>query len=370
MLIGIDASRAVTTQRTGTEAYAYFLIRSLIKRSDGGAHRLRLYFNQAPAKDLFPERPHVEIRTIPLARMWTHVRLARELQQNPPDVFFTPAHVVPFVYRGASVATVHDLGYHYFPAAHTKNQVAYLKLSTRANGRLSKQIVADSEATKADLIRFYGLDAGKIKVIYPGLDPTLRRVDDRELIANSCSKYGIKAPYLLYIGTLQPRKNLERLVRAFAQSGLPHQLVLGGKTGWQTESLFNEIAALDEMVREQILLPGYIDEGDKAALLSGATALLFPSLYEGFGFPVLEAQVCGTAVLAANSSSLPEISSGSALLVDPLDMDALANGLRQVVMDDALRQELTGKGYANVRRFDWDKTADAVLDVLEKAAVG
>ena len=368
MLIGIDASRSVTPQRTGTEAYAYFLIQSLITQTKGGTHRLRLYFNQSPPIGLFADLPHVENCIIPFVRMWTHVRLARELRQRPPDVFFTPAHVIPFIYRGASVATVHDLGYHYFPTAHTKSQAAYLKLSTRANGRLGKEIIADSTATKADLIRFYGSEAGKINVIYPGLDPGLKHVNDRELIADTCGKYGIDSPYLLYIGTLQPRKNLERLVRAFAQSGLPHQLVLGGKSGWQSGSLLSEIASLDAPVRERVHLPGYVDESDKAILLSGAEALVYPSLYEGFGFPVLEAQVCGTPVLAANSSSLPEISAGSALLVNPLDVDEIAEGLRQIVKDSELRQEMVRSGYKNVRRFDWDKTAAAVLRVLEKAA--
>jgi glycosyltransferase involved in cell wall biosynthesis len=369
MLLGIDASRAVLHQRTGTEAYAYYLIRSLIAQTQNSTHQLRLYFNQPPPADLFQEHPNVEFCVIPFARMWTHIRLARELRKRPPDVFFTPAHVIPFVYRGPSVVTIHDLGYHYFPASHTRNQAAYLRLSTRSNGRLAREIIADSNTTKDDLIRFYGTEARKINVIYPGLDPGLKRVEDPQLVKNTCGKYGIGSPYLLYIGTLQPRKNLARLVQAFAQSGLEGNLVLGGKSGWQTETLTETIASLDASVRKRVLLPGYIAEKDKAALLSGAEALVFPSLYEGFGFPLLEAQVCGTPVLAANSSSLPEISAGSAMLVDPLDVNEISRGLQLIKEDGALRQELVTKGYANARRFDWDKTAADVLRVLERAAV-
>ena len=368
MLIGIDASRAVTRQRTGTEAYAYFLIRALIARTAGGAYQLRLYFNQPPPADLFPAAPHVSERTIPFARLWTHLRLAAELAQNPPDVFFTPAHVIPFVYRGASVATVHDLGYHYFPEAHTPGQAAYLKLTTRTNGRLARRIIADSQATKADLQRFYRLDSQKVDVIYPGLDPDLERVSDPRTIAIVLQKYGIKPPYLLSLGTLQPRKNLARLVQAFERSEVPHQLVLGGKPGWQPASLREAVQTLNPAARDRILLPGYVAEEDKAALLSGADALVFPSLYEGFGFPALEAQACGTPVLAANSSSLPEITAAGALLVDPLDVDALANGLYNITADQQLRAQLVEAGYANVRRFSWEKTADAVLQTLEKAA--
>ncbi len=370
MLIGIDASRSVTEQRTGTEAYAYLLIQALIDRTAGGAHQLILYFNQAPRPDLFPDSSHVQQRIMPFPRLWTHVRLARELYEHPPDVFFTPAHVIPFVYRGASVATVHDLGYHYFPEAHTREQVAYLKLSTRSNVRLSKQIIADSQTTKADLSRFYQADANRIDVIYPGIDPTLKRVTDPDLIAAARAKYGIRGPFLLAIGTLQPRKNLKRLIQAFAAADLPHQLVLGGKLGWQPESLMNEIAALEAPIRKRISLPGYVAEADKAALLSAAEALVFPSLYEGFGFPALEAQVCGTPVMAADSSSLPEITAGSALLVEPLDIEAMKVGMRQIATDETLRQKLVSAGYANVRRFDWRKTADAVLKTLEFAASG
>jgi glycosyltransferase involved in cell wall biosynthesis len=148
---------------------------------------------------------------------------------------------------------------------------------------------------------------------------------------------------------------------------LRHQLVLGGKSGWQPESLRTAIESLDPATRARVLQPGFVAEEDKAALLSGADALVFPSLYEGFGFPALEAQVCGTPVLTANSSSLPEITGDSALLVDPLDIAALAEGLQTITADQALRERLVQAGYANVRRFDWNKTADAVLHTLETA---
>jgi glycosyltransferase involved in cell wall biosynthesis len=368
MLIGIDASRSVTQQRTGTEAYTYFLIKSLISQTRENGYDLRLYFNEPPPANLFAELPHVEFRVMPFARLWTHVRLARELRHDPPDVFFTPAHVIPFIHRGAAAATVHDLGYHYFPEAHTASQAAYLKLSTRANSLIARELIADSAATKRDLVRFYGTDPARINVVYPGLDPELRQVSDLQEIARACTEYRIEGPYLLYMGTLQPRKNLKRLVQAFALADLPHQLVLAGKTGWQTEELFEELAALDSAVRARVLLPGFVPESRKAALLSGAAALVYPSLYEGFGFPVLEAQACGIPVLAANSSSLPEISGGGALLVDPLDVDEIAAGMQQIAGDNDLRQALVANGQTNVQRFSWDQAASAVLRILEKAA--
>lgn len=367
MLIGIDASRAVTQQRTGTEAYAYFLIQELIRQTAERGDRLRLYFNRPPAPTLFPQSSHVEFVVIPFPRLWTHLRLAAELQRRPPDVFFTPAHVIPFTYRGPSVATVHDLGYHYFPEAHTRRQLFYLKWSTRWNGRVSRRVIADSEATKADLVRFYSVNAAKIDVVYPGVDPTLQPVTDATLLTAVQQKYGIRPPYLVYIGTLQPRKNLVRLVQAYATSGVAQQLVLAGKRGWRSASITEAIAGLPAEAQARIVQPGFVPDADKAALLSGATALLYPSLYEGFGFPVLEAQACGTAVVTADTSSLPEVAGQGALLVDPLDTAALTEAMQRVAGDAVLRAELVARGFANVQRFSWEETAVGVLRTLAGA---
>jgi glycosyltransferase involved in cell wall biosynthesis len=367
MQIGIDASRAVTDQRTGTEAYAVHLIRALLSLTAGQDYQLRLYFNQAPSNRQFQDFSHVEHCILPFPRLWTQIRLAAELQRRSPDVFFTPAHVIPFTYRGNSVATVHDLGYHYFPAAHTRRQRSYLKFSTRSNGRLGQRVIADSQATKVDLVRFYNINPDKIDVIYPGVDPALQPVRDIKILESVQWKYAIGEPYLLFIGTLQPRKNLARLVHAYAASGLPHLLVLAGKLGWHSKSILDEIAGLKPAVRRRIIMPGFIEDENKAALISGASALLYPSLYEGFGFPLLEGQACGTPVLAANSSSLPEIAGGAALLVDPRDSGALTAALRRIADDGNLRHDLERQGLINVKQFTWERTASSVLQTLERA---
>ncbi len=367
MIIGVDASRAARAQRTGTEGYAYFLIHALIDLAGERGHQLRLYFNEPPQADLFPHAAGVEEVIIPLRRLWTHVRLAWELQRRPPDVFFTPAHVIPLTYHRPSVATVHDLGYHHFPEAHTRWQLAYLRWSTRHNGRSACCVLADSLATQADLIHFYHVPQEKIRVVYPGVDPGLHPVTDETAVSTVLQKYDISPPYLLYLSTLQPRKNLQRLIRAYVQSGVPHQLVIAGKKGWLAEPILDDIFHLDIATAKRIILPGFVPDADKGALLSGATALLYPSLYEGFGFPVLEAHVCETAVLTANNSSLPEIAHNSALLIDPLDTTAIAQGIRQLVEDDALRAKLIQRGKERVKQFTWQKSALQVMDVLEKA---
>ena len=370
MVIGVDASRAITGRRTGTEAYAYFLIQALIRLVESRGHRLRLYFNQSPPADLFSASEAVETRVIPLPRLWTHMRLAAELQRRSPDVFFTPAHVIPATYRGPSVATVHDLGYLAFPEAHTRRQLAYLRWSTAHNARRGRRVIVDSKATRADLVGHYDINPDRVDVIYPGLDPALRPVNDEVELARVRSKYGIEQPYLLTIGTIQPRKNLERLVEAYASSGVTAQLVLAGKIGWRAEPILAAVKRHQELSTDQpaIVLPGFVAGEDKAALISGAVALLFPSLYEGFGFPVLEGNACATPVVAANTSSLPEVAGNAALLVDPLDTQAMSAATGRIVTDKALRAELVKAGLANTKRFNWQKAARGVLATLEKAA--
>ena len=366
MIIGIDASRTITGQRTGTEAYATFLLQALLPLAAAQNHQIRLYFNQPPSPDLFPKSPQIEHVIIPFPRLWTHLCLAAELHRRPPDLFFTPAHVIPFSYFGPSVATIHDLGYHHFPEAHPWRQLAYLRWSTRHNGRRARRVVADSEATKQDLIQLDGISADKIDVIYPGVDPTLQPVTDEDVVTAVLRKHNITPPYLLFLSTLQPRKNLERLIQAYAASNLPHQLVLAGKPGWLSDPILAEIANLQSPISQKIVLTGFVDETDKAALLSGATAVLYPSLYEGFGFPVLEAQACGTAVLTATTSSLPEVAGDAALLVDPLETAAITQGMQTLVHDETLRQTLVQKGLENVKRFNWEETAVQLLQTLEK----
>lgn len=380
LLIGIDASRAVGSQRTGTEAYAYHLIRELISLAAKRAHRLRLYFNRAPAEGLFPFAKHVEPVIMPFPRLWTHLRLGWELRRSPPDVFFTPAHVIPLTFRGPAVATVHDLGYRMFPQAHTRFQVAYLHWSTRHNALRSRRVLADSEATKRDLARYYDVKAEKISVVYPGVDPTLEPVNDETVLARTRRRYGINPPYLLYLGTLQPRKNLVRLVDAYVESGVSQQLVLAGKAGWLSEPILEKVfsvqsplsnaqssvSALQSTISSRIHITGYVAEEDKAALLSGATALLFPSLYEGFGLPVLEAQLCHTPVLCADTSSLPEVAGDGALLVDAQDTREIGRGIRRLVEEEGLRKSLVAAGKENARGFTWERCAQQALDVLEE----
>ncbi len=343
MRIAIDASRTTVARVTGTEHYALQLIRALINHNKtlSTPHELLLYFRDTPQDDLFPVREHVTFRVIPFARLWTHIRFAAALWQDKPNVVFVPAHTLPFVFAGRAAVTVHDLGYHYFPQSHPVLQRWYLDLTTRYSAHRAKVVLADSAATARDLQRFYGVPADKISVVYPGVDPL--KIDDFEAVRR---KYHLPPRYFLFIGTLQPRKNIARLAQGFARycqaTNDDTALVLAGSKGWLYDEAWTAGVA-------RVMLTGYIDDDDKGALYAGARALVFPSLYEGFGFPVLEAMGCGTPVICSNTSSLPELAGNAALLIDPLDVDGLANAMQRIVTDETLRSEFVERGKVHMK---------------------
>ncbi len=372
MLIGIDASRAAVQHRTGTETYSVYVIRELLRL--GRQHQFRLYTNGAlPAGLLWSGAApaHVEVRSIPFPRLWTHMRLSLETVIHEPDVLFIPAHVLPVFHPRRSIVTIHDLGYLHYPEMHTSRARRYLDWSTRWNAHRATAVLADSETTKSDLVRSYGAAPDKIHVVYLGRDVGLTRVIDPLRLDEMRARYGLGRQYLLYVGTIQPRKNLERLVHAFERiCGLPDladlQLVLAGKQGWLYETLFHQVARAG--LQGRVIFPGYVADEDLGALLSGAEAFVFPSLYEGFGIPVLEAGGCGVPVITSNTSSLPEVAGDAALLVDPLDVDAIADAMYRLVTDASLRAELARRGLENVKRFSWEKCARETLAVLESVA--
>lgn len=374
MLIGIDASRANRPQPTGTEAYARHVVRALCQSNPG--HRLRLYTSGPPVPELatLVASDGCEARVIPWPRLWTHLRLGWELWRRPPELLFIPAHVMPIVCRVPTVVTVHDLGYRYFPEAHPRLARWYLEWSTRRHARLAARVIADSQATRRDLIGQYGADPERVVVVYPGRDETLTRQNDPAALAHVRARYGIPGDYLIYLGTLQPRKNLVRLLQAFAHllaagpSAAGLSLVLAGRRGWHARDLESWVVRLN--LTDRVVFTGYVPETDKAALLSGALALVYPSLYEGFGLPVLEAMACGTPVLTSNISSLPEVAGPAALLVDPLSVEAIAEGMARLVADPALRNHLVQQGYLQLHRFAWSQAAAQLWQVFETVAAG
>ncbi|MCL5961550.1 MAG: glycosyltransferase family 4 protein [Chloroflexi bacterium] len=365
MHVGIDASRVTVGQRTGTENYSYSLIRALAQVDQ--SNRYSLYFRDVTSA--FSHLPaSFESRPIPFPRLWTHTRLAWEMAQNAPEVLFVPAHVVPLVHPRATVVTVHDLGYLYHPDSHTKGARLYLHLSTRFSVHAATKVIAVSQATKRDLVDRYGADSSRIAVVHHGYDDRFKPVEEASLLETVRNTYGLGAEYLLFLGTIQPRKNLGRLLEAFAmlvkEEGIPHQLVLAGRPGWFYDTICARVRSLG--LEDRVVFTGYVPDEHLPALVSGASLLVEPSLHEGFGIPIIEAMACGTPVVAANISALPEIAGEAALLVDPMNVRSIARGIGEAL--SAGRQaELREKGLRRVKDFSWVKCARETLAVLEEA---
>lgn len=366
--IAIDASRTTADQPTGTENYARRLIQHFVAAnlSREEPQDITLYFRDAPPAGLFPSNSVTRQIVVPWRRAWTHLRFARELWASRPDVCFVPAHSLPLLFPGPALVTAHDLGYRRFPAAHPPWQRRYLDITTAHSQRRATLILADSQATADDLSRFYNTPPEKIRVLYPGVDADSLVFEAKD-IARVRERFQLPEQYFLFIGTLQPRKNIRGIVEAFArwqelvgdrQTGL----VLAGGKGW----LFDE-SWLDRA--ENVRMLGYIDEEDKGALLSQALALLFPSFYEGFGFPLIEAMICGTPVIASASSSLPELVGDAGLLVDARDTAAISAAMQRYYSDSQLRESMIRKGKQRAATFTWQRAAaqlQAVFDEIQR----
>jgi glycosyltransferase involved in cell wall biosynthesis len=366
MLIGLDISRLAATQRTGTEHYTRALLDALLALDRHNHYRL--YCNQPPgALPTLP--PNAALRSIPLPRVWTHARLSWEMLQAPPDVLFVPAHALPLALPRRSVVTIHDLGFAHHPDAHTLAQRMYHRVFTPLSVHRATKIIAISQATKRDLVKVYDVPADKIMVVYHGVEPRFKPLP-RAAIVPVLQRYRIDQPFLFFVSTVQPRKNVARLIEAFARArrmigDQPLTLVLAGKRGWLTAQI--ERRAAEVGVHEHVRFLGYVPDDDLPALLNGALAYVVPSLYEGFGMTVLEAQACGTPVLASDVSSLPEVVGDAGLLVDPQDVAAIANGIMQLVADGDLRTRLRERGLHHAAQWTWERTARQTLAVLEAA---
>ena len=373
MRIGVDASRCLRPLPTGTENYARHILRALLALEEATEYEWVLYMDQEPTGEQYAwlHVPHATLRVLPRINMWTHRALAGEIRRESPDLLFVPAHVLPFSWRPRSsppsVMTVHDLGYEYFPEAHTPLQRLYLKWSTRYAVRRARRLICVSQATRSDLMRLYGASESKLDVIYEGEVRRRSPLPDQGIACRA--SLGVTGPYMLFLSTLQPRKNVIRLIRSLAHLVQTREfeldLVLAGQLGWLSEPIAH--AARHSPVAHRIHLLGYVDEDEAAALYAGARFFCYPSLHEGFGLPVLEAQSVGVPVMTSRHSSLPEVAGDAALLVDPEDEEEIAAAMLRLSEDEDLRQELIRKGYENVKRFSWPKAARETLEVLKKA---
>jgi glycosyltransferase involved in cell wall biosynthesis len=315
---------------------------------------------------------HVRMVTLPVSErlltiIWHRLRLPLwvELATGTLDVFHSPDFVLPPVRRARTVLTVHDLSFVRVPECADPGLRSYLQHVVPASARRADIVLADSQCTKADVVELLGVDVSRVVVVYPGVEPRFRRVQDQHTLDAVRERYGLPVRFALGLGTLQPRKNLGRLIEAYAglqeESAGGLHLVIAGGAGWMYESLFRRVAEL--RLQNTVSFPGYIADEDLPALYTLADLFVFPSLYEGFGLPVLEAMACGTPVVTSAVSSLPEVAGDAALLVDPLDTQALAEAMRRALEDTRLRSEMVEKGLRQALCFTWSESARQLLEL-------
>jgi glycosyltransferase involved in cell wall biosynthesis len=362
-VIGIDASRMVASERTGTETYTANIVTALLNQSD--QHRYRLYLNAAgPPSDV---AGRAELRLIPFPRGWTHIRLSIEMALASPDLLFVPAHVIPILHP-KSIVTIHDLGYLYHPESHPPRQRWMLEKTTRWNARVAHHIIAPSAATANDLRTHLQVPDERISMIHHGVSPDFSPAQP-DAIQRVRRDHHLHRPYVLSVGTRQPRKNYVRLAQAHRNllaEGHEFDLVIAGKPGWLVDEVDRELerAGLGDHLR----ILDYVPNDDLCPLYSGAEVFVMPSLYEGFGLPLLEAMASGTPTIAAKRSSLVEIAGNAAVLVDPLDVGALSRALVSMVRSKEMRSTLAVEGRAQARQFSWEaagaKTAELFARLL------
>lgn len=382
MVIGIDASRAFLKRRTGIEEYAYQTIkhlRGVIARTDIVILyvRKKLVWKQGKLQMIvptidFPLPDYWRVRGIWAPRFWTQLALSFEMLFRPPDVLFVPAHTLPLIHPARTVVTIHGLEYEFCPQAYSMWEQLYMRASIRFSCRAAKIVICVSENTRRDVMRLYGTPAEKIRVVYEGYAPipapqnpltTQHPGPIRAVIENS----NLGRPYLLFIGRLEERKNILRILEAFEvlkkQYAAPHFLLLAGKPGHGYRPIKRRIQETQRdtnTVREL----GYVTEAEKGELLRHADLFLFPTLYEGFGIPILEAQAAGVPVVTSAVSSLPEVAGTGAVYVEPRSVSSIVSGIHSVLSDPRLRDDIITQGRANVRRFSWQRCAEAIGTIL------
>jgi glycosyltransferase involved in cell wall biosynthesis len=368
--VGFWADMAYYRIAGGTTRYTGELTRALAQRADV---ELRLFSLYGPAhirriaeERGYPQAWSAEGRT---PRQWRTLAWQCGWQRKPLlseiDVMHTPVMLVPPSAKVPLVVTVHDMTAWLFPELHTRRTAWLTRLAFHAARRRGAYFLADSRSTAADLMRIGQLPSDRVAVVPLAADERFRHVDDPAVV----SRYGLQAPYILYVGTLEPRKGIDSLLSAFARlgNGDVHLAIVGMK-GWMSESLDDRVAALG--ITARVTFTGFVSDEDLPALISGATAFVYPSLYEGFGLPVLEAMQCGTPVITTDVSSLPEVAANASLMVQPADVEALAHAIRRVVREPALRDELRGRGLAQAAKFSWERTAALTAEAYHHVVRG
>lgn len=362
MRIGIDGSRAFDAQRTGTEEYSYQMIRHLAQLPESSSCSWTIYTRPGQDPDIDLPR-NWKIVPIQRSSLWTQVGLAARTWQDKLDVLWVPAHTLP-VFRPPrlkTVVTIHGIEYEWLPAYENALQRWYLPWSTVYATHTATRIISVSQFTKDQLVKRLGVLKDRVEVIHEGFLPFKGSTGGRE--SDVLKKNQLKPHnYLLFIGTIQPRKNLVRLIDAFSRLHTTADLVICGKWGWSYEEVRKAPSRYG--VDGRVKFTGYVLDKDRDALLQSALVYVQSSITEGFGLPVLEAMAAGIPVVSSQGGALPEVVGDAGILVDPEDAEGLAQALQRVLDDISLRSELVRAGKKRVEEFSWKRAAQLTLSVL------
>jgi glycosyltransferase involved in cell wall biosynthesis len=374
MTIYFDLS-AAAHRRAGLGRYAESLGRALLPLL---GDRLAFFYNAESGVEPVAGFEGLPARTVSLGyKPWRMAVWLGQLGRVPFNrllpgaaLYHATEHLLMSLRGVPTVLTVHDLIFRRYPAHHKPLNRWYLNLTMPLYCRRATRIIAVSEQTKRDIVEAYGIPPEKITVIYEAAAPGFRP-QSVEAVARARGRYRLPARYLLSVGTVEPRKNLGRVLTAFERlraENLVDAFVIVGKRGWLYDDFFAQLE--NSPAKEAVIFPGWVEDADLPAIYAGASAVAFPSEFEGFGLPALEGMACGAPVVCSNTSSLPEIAGDAALLVDPTSTDDITVALRRVLSEPALAEELRRRGYAQAARFSWERAARETAQVYEQALRG
>lgn len=367
--IWIDGYEANVAQRVGSGQVAFELLRNIYELDRENNYTILL--QGKPFKDLPEPRENWSYKILRPSSFWTRLVIPAYymLTKNKPDVILSPTHYIPAFIKAKKVAIIFDLSFLRFPKMFKKDDLYKLMNWTKYSAKESAHIITISDSSKNDILEFYKMPEKKITVAYPGYDEEIfKPVKSLEKIEKVKEKYGISGNYVIYIGTIQPRKNLLRLIQAMKSIDDCKLVIVGkikgqGRQAWMNEEILAEPKKLG--IEEKIIFTDFVPTEELPILLSGAKAFVLPSLWEGFGIPVVEAMACGTPVIVSDVSSLPEVAGEAGIMVDPNSEAQIEQAIRLLVSDQKMRDRLSKKALEQAKKFSWSKMAKQVINALE-----
>ena len=372
LYIGVNA-RYLQRDITGIERYILEVLQNLATVDKENTYTL--FFGSHGHLPKLPDAAnhhkyitHMNTRSRLMRVLWEQFILGTEVARKKIDVFHGTSFVLPFIKSCKYVITIYDLAFMASPDSFTLANRLYFKLFLAPSIKLADKIIAISQATKKDIIKYFHVPADKVEVIHCALSPKIHKETNNEKLQEVKKKYSLPDKFIMFTGLISPRKNLDRSIKAFAKvrHQIPHKFVIVGKKGWLYEPVFKLVEKLG--IQKDVIFTGYIPDDDLCALYTLADIFMFPSLYEGFGLPILEAMACGCPVITSNISSMPEVAGDAALLVNPYSVNDIAKAIERIYCDKNLRKQFVNKGYAQIKKFTWKNTAKRTLKVYESLA--